>query len=361
MLRVGLIGLGGVAERIHLPAISQVAGIELVGACEPDNSRREEIGKRFKIRSLYPDALSLLDQEKPDMVIIGSPPDTHHNLSLKALERGTHVFCEKPFVSNVSEADQVIEASQKSGRLVVVNNQYRFMEIYRVTQQMLEKREFGRLFLIQCWQQMFHPPYKEKNWRTGLIQSTLFEFGTHALDLLCFFFGALPTSINAHIIHPRQEIEADVVVAVTLRFPDEGLATMVFNRISHAPERYFEMRLDCFDASIRISLGGVARASLDWSKALGRPISRLSFVKGGEARLEKGGRSKIIAKEPEMAFASATAKNLSKFVKMIEAGEKSTVAAEHARELIRLVFAGYESAKTGETIRLQERRSEYFV
>jgi hypothetical protein len=127
---------------------------------------------------------------------------------------------------------------------------------------------------------------------------------------------------------------------------------MVLNRISHAPERYFEMRVDCAAASLRLSLGGVARASLDWSKALGRPAARMSFVKGGEARVEAGGRSRVIAREPNMAFASATAANLLQFTKRIAAGDLDQAPLLHARELIRVVEAGYESARLGQTVRL---------
>ena len=130
--------------------------------------------------------------------------------------------------------------------------------------------------LIQGWQQMFPPPAFEKNWRASLLQSTLFEFGTHALDLICFFFEALPTSIVTIITYPRSEVAADVVVVCTLTFPGQRAASLVMNRVSHAPERYLEMRVDCHDASIRISLGGVARLAFDWSKPLGRQSGRQS-------------------------------------------------------------------------------------
>jgi predicted dehydrogenase len=349
-LRVALIGLGGVAERIHLPALAGLPQCELVGACEIDPDRRARMAAQFKIPATYPDAERLLAEQPADLAIVGTPPVSHRDLCLLSFERGCHVFCEKPFVSDVQEADEVLAAAKGAGRAIAVNNQYRFMRIYEDAKTRLEAGEFGRLFLLQSWQQMMHPPSKEKNWRAHLVQSTLYEFGTHALDLICYFFGALPLTISAQIPHPRPDIEADVVVLVTLRFPGERVATMVLNRISQAPERYLEMRLDCERASLRLSLGGVARASLDWSKAAGRPILRTSFVRGGEARVEANGRSRVIAQERDKAFASATARNLDAFTRAIQSGADTTGAAWHARELIRLVFAGYESARTGRTV-----------
>ncbi len=350
MLKVGLIGLGSVAERIHLPAIATVTEISLVAACDPDTSRQNLMKTRFQIPQVYADAETLLAKERPDLVIIGTPPQLHKDLCLLALDKGAHVFCEKPFVNSLAQADEIIEKADKAARLVAVNNQYRYMNMYRIPQEQMARGDFGQPFLIQCWQQMFHPPYKEKNWRADLVQSTLFEFGTHAFDLLCFFFGAFPLSISVQTPRSRPDIAADVVVVGTLRFPNEAMATIVFNRISHATERYFEMRVDCHEASLRISLGGVAKASLDWSRVLGRPIVRYGLVKGGLAVLEKGGYSKVIASERQSAFASATAANLRGFVNKIQAGEKDNISVRQARELIRLVFAGYESAQKGEAI-----------
>jgi predicted dehydrogenase len=298
----------------------------------------------------------LLTKEKPDLVIIATPPDSHRDLCLLALAHGAHVFCEKPFVREVAEADEVIAAAERRGLTVSVNNEYRFLKIYRLTQERLASEAYGKPLLIQCWQQMFHPPSQERNWRARLTEYTLYEFGTHPLDLMCFFFGALPLSITAHTPHPRPEIAADVIVQGTLRFPGERLATLLCNRISHAPARYLEMRVDCEKASLRLSLGGVARAALEWSRTLGRPTARFSLVKGGEVRVEAGGRSQVIVKERAEGRAAATALHLGELCGAIKNGTASNSQARHARELIRIVRAGYESARTGETVRLQ--RSE---
>ncbi len=353
MINLAVIGLGNVAERIHLPAIARIPGIHVASACEVDAERRSRVGAAFGIANLYPTATELFARERPDLVVVGTPPDCHLEHCLLALQHGAHVFCEKPFVEAVAQADQIVEAAARADRLVAVNNQYRFMAMYRESRRRVAEGEFGQPFLIQAWEQMYHPPSKEKNWRAALVQSTLFEFGTHALDLICFFFDALPDAITVLTPHPRPDIAADVVVTVMLRFPGERAATMVLNRISHAPERYFEMRVDCERASLRLSLGGVARATLDWSKALGRPTGRVSFVKGGEARVEAGGRSRVIATEPQMAFASATGRNFRQFLEQVQAGSRDQAALLHARELIRLVEAGYESARRGETVHLR--------
>ncbi len=348
--KAGLIGLGGVADRIHLPAIQNLPDVDLCGACDIDPARRSEMQKKWKIENCFADAQEMLEHCKPDFVIIGTPPDSHRDMCLLALRYGAHLFCEKPFVSSVYEASEVIATAEDVQRAVAVNNQYRYMETYRQTAKKIKQGEFGRLYLAQCWQQMYHPPSFERNWRAKLPQYILLEFGTHALDLLCYFFDAYPESIFAQIPRPLPDSQSEVTAIVTLTFPAERVATLVFNRISHAPERYFEMRLDCMDASIRISLGGVARASMDWSPALGRPTFRASLVKGGEARVEKAGKSSVIARDRRDAFASATALHLREFLSNLAAGNISTAPARHAKRLLEIVFAAYRSAETGTAI-----------
>ncbi len=310
---------------------------------------------KFNIPAVYADPQTLIEKEQPDLVIIGTPPDSHKDLCLLALNNGAHVLCEKPFALTVADADEIIAAAEKNARLLAINTQYRYMTVYRNVQARLQQGEFGRLFFLQCWQQMFHPPTFEKiKWRADLKQSTLYEFGAHALDLISFFFDALPTAVSGVIPRARPEYDSDVLVQLTLHFPEDRLATVALNRVSHAPERYLEMRLDCEEASLRLSLGGVARASVSMARYRGKtqPSVRLSFVKGGEARAEVGGKSTLIAQEPNSAFASATAVHLRDCLVEMKKRTPSLDRARHAREILRLVFAGYEAAQTCSVVKL---------
>jgi predicted dehydrogenase len=350
--RVALIGLGDAAIRIHLPALQTIPSVRLVGACEPDAARRDTAGRRFGIPALYADAEELLRATAPDLVVIATPPATHYALAQLAIAHGAHVFCEKPFVTTMGEADAIIEAADRRQRLVAVNHEYRFMRVYRTAREHIERGEFGPPLLIQAWQQMFHPPSEESNWRAGLVESTMREFGTHALDLICYLFGGRPRSITAHMPRPRPEFAADLVVVCTMTFDEHRVASLVLNRISHAPMRYFEMRVDCRDASLRLSLGGVARLSLSWTAPPGRPTARASLVRGGEARVERAGRSRVLVRERRPAFASATAGHLRAFLARVERGDTDNAEARHARAIVGIIEAAYLSAREQRTIAL---------
>jgi predicted dehydrogenase len=356
MIRTAVLGLGNVAENIHLPACLSIPEIRIVAASDPRPERLVAIRDKFKIPALYEDSFELIHKEQPDLVIVGTPPDSHKQLTIASLEQGADVLCEKPFVLTMEEADEVIAAARAANRLVAVNTQYRYMNQYRTAAEKINAGEFGRLFFVQCWQQMFHPPiYEGLSWRAALKQSTLYEFGSHPLDLICFFMNAYPETITCHTPRVRSEFDSDVLVQMTLRFPQERIATLALNRVSNAPERYLEMRLDCEKASLRISLGGVAKAKLEVTRFMGKnmPIAQLSMVKGGELRVEANGSSKVVACEPKPAFAKATAANLRRMIEDRKLCKRPLSSAEHAREILRIIFAGYKSAQTGQTVELE--------
>ena len=351
--RIAVAGLGGVADRIHLPACRAVPEIEVVAAADPDSAVREKAAAKFGIAKTFSDTASMLADVRPDALIVGTPPSSHFEVCKMALENGVHVFCEKPFMTSVEQADDVIALAREKKLALRVNNQYRYMTYYSDAKRRIDAGEFGSAYSIAFWQQMFHPPSTETNWRNQLSRYVIYEFGTHPLDLACFFFNDLPLSVQAHTPRFHSEFAADVVVHMTVRFPGERIATFSFNRVSHAPEKYLESRIDCRDASLRISLGGVARLKVEWSREARRPVAKFGFVKGGQSIVERNGRSKTLLSSPKSEFASATAAHLRQFISDIREPAPPLNAAEHARDVLRAVFAAYESAESGETVWLR--------
>lgn len=358
--RVAVIGLGGAAERILLPAFALLPNVRIVAGCDIDAATRERARGRWKIPRIHADARVMLDEERPDVAVVATPPLSHGEFCLLALERGCHVFCEKPFMPSVEAADRVIAAAKTASRLVAVNNQYYQMPIYRSVKQLVDSGDVGRLYSIDVWQRMNLVPRDEGGWKAALQpRRVLYEFGTHALDLTCQFFGAYPTAVSARIPMVRPDVDADVFIVMRLDFPEERVASLGLNRVSHAPKKYLEMRLDCERASLRASLGGVASLELGWNSALRRPRVSWSLASGGEACVESAGRSRTLIRQPYSVFHQAAAAHFSQFLSAIRQGIEPTVSARHAREVLRAVFAGYSSAsKEGELVRLSENSVE---
>ncbi len=353
-LRAVVIGLGEGSERIMLPAIAAHPNVELVAACDLNLNMRQRAATKWHIPKVYDDPISMLAAEQPDITAIATPPLTHYDLSLLALKHNSHLYCEKPFMPSLPEADHVIDLAKQQGLCVGVNSQYYQMPIYRKAQEVLDSGDIGRVYHIDAWQQMYLLPDDEGGWKAALQpRRVLFEFGTHAIDLICRFFNAYPEAITAKIAQVRADVNADVCINLRLDFAENRMANIMFNRMSYAPIRYFEMRLNCEKASVRTSFGGVARLDLGWNSEQKKPRFRFSFTKGGEVRLEKSGNSKHLLNQPNTAVGDGAIAQFSTFVTALAQEHTRLSYVSHAREVLRVLLAGYESAEQGgELIRL---------
>ena len=345
-LKTVLIGMGAGPEKILLPGLTSLHNINLVAACDANGETRDRVARNWDIPKAYGDAVEMLTVEKPDLVVLGTPPKTHYKLSHLALDHHAHLLCEKPFVATLAEADEILEKARQVDRYVGVNSQYYQMPIYRRIQAALEQNEVGRLFQIDAWQHMYLLPNEEGGWKSDLMpRRVLFEFGTHAIDLFCRFFSSDPEAVSARIAKARTDIDADVCINVRLDFPGDRVANIVFNRMSHSPMRYFEIRLNCENAALRASLGGRAHLKVGWNSQSRRPQSNLSLTRGGETRLERNGTSRLLAKQSDSAYGQAAARHIADFAQSIKDGSRQAFYMERSRKLLQILLAAYESAE----------------
>ena len=351
-MRVGVIGLGWAARGFHAPALRAIEGVELVGGA--DSSAEQRASWKASTRSpAFESFDELLDRARPELVVVATPPDSHAALCLAALDAGVHVFCEKPFVSTLDEADQVLAAADKADRRVAVNHEYREKPIFRALQQHIGAPDVGRLVFCQIWQLMDLAPWNEPvAWRAAMPNRTLFEGGVHLVDLMLSFFGEKPSAVYARHssgLEPGQE--ADAVHLVLLEFSDGRLAQITIDRLCRAGTRYVEIRADCEDASLRASHGG--RATMQIGKKRGeRAGIRVDFGAGGLAWLERGLSRKTLARSPREDAMLATRALAEKIFAAIKDGREPPSSAREARDSLEVIEAAYRSAETGRRIEL---------
>ncbi len=126
-LRVGLIGLGEVAQIVHLPIIEALATrYELVAVCDISPSLLDHVGNRYGVEKRYDDALEMIRTETLDCVFVLNSDEYHAECVVAALDHGVHVLVEKPMCLSPREADQIIAARDRSGKVVMVAYMRRF-------------------------------------------------------------------------------------------------------------------------------------------------------------------------------------------------------------------------------------------
>jgi predicted dehydrogenase len=349
-VRVYVIGLGNAGTTLHLPALASLPGIEVAGVFDLDQDRCRAAGDSFGARAF--DRFEDLLADRPDVVVVGTPPDTHAEYTVRSLEAGAHVICEKPFVASLAEADQVIAAARAAGRQVALNHQFREMPIFRALRDQVGRPEVGELVFAQVWQNMDLPPWAEPGWRGRLLQRTLFEAGVHLVDFLMALFREQPTAVSATMSTCGvRDDKTDAVALTTLEFSRGRLAHVVQNRLCRGETQYFEVRAEGTEASLRASFGGRARVSAGLFRSK-RPHLRLEYGVSGLAWRERGTKRTLLARNPTDPGMIATRRMFALALDAFERGTAPPVSAENARDVLEVIVASYHAAETGRRIAL---------
>jgi predicted dehydrogenase len=351
-MRIGLVGLGWAARGFHLPALRRIESAEPIGGFDASEEQRTS-WQRDTGLPVFESVDALLERGRPDVVVVGTPPDSHAELCLRALGAGAHVICEKPFVSTLEEADRVLEAAAAAERQVGVNHEFREKPIFKAVIDEIGSERSGRLVFCQIWQLMDLAPWNEPvAWRAAMPNRTLFEGGVHLVDLLLALFGEPPEAVyarhSAGIDPPRQ---ADAIHLVTLEFPGNRLAQITIDRLCPAGTRYVEVRADCERTSLRASHGGRALLRLGAKRAQKTGI-RLDYAPGGMAWLEREMDRTVLARNPRDDGVYGTAKLFEQQLAAFAEGREPPSSGREARTALAVIEAAYRSAETGERVAL---------
>jgi D-apiose dehydrogenase len=353
MTSVALIGLGAVVRNLHMPACSELSSkVRVVAGCDPDPAARRYAREKWRLPQIFEDPREMLEKTKPDVVIVCTPPRLHREHVLLALEHGCHVFCEKPLAEDLAQADDVIQAADKAGRLVAVNNQFPYMNIHLAAKKQIGSPQFGALLYLHAWHTMRPTERTEAGWRGTLSRRLCFEFGVHVFELARFFFEDNPARLLAHMPNPGGTANCDVVNVISLEFADGRGASIILDRLSRGPQRYLDLRLHGEAGAIHTSIGGQLRFAAGAHLRERRPFVEFVFVKGGRAVLQNGERSKVIGKDGINPFADATARHFGAFIEAVQKGGVPPGNARDNRNTLALVMAAYDSAASGKWVEM---------
>jgi myo-inositol 2-dehydrogenase/D-chiro-inositol 1-dehydrogenase len=252
IVRLGIVGCGGVTRSLHLPALRRVAGIEVSALADTDGAALERAGEQAGVSRRYADYRELMASEDVGAVAVCVPPRLHAEVALAALAAGKHVFIEKPPALGLEECDLMLERAAGRAELkVMVGFNLRWHRLLRAAKEAVGRGELGPVKLART---VFTNGGRLRDdfagWR--LDQSSgggaLFELGVHHFDLLRFLFGREVTEVYAS---SEAEGAAAIVLAqleggvqVASAFAD-GLAE------NHEIEIYGELgrlRVSCYRA-----------------------------------------------------------------------------------------------------------------
>lgn len=220
MVRVGLVGLGKMGLS-HQAILGAHKDVEFAAICDTTGYILDVL-HRFTGVETYNDYNAMLDKAKLDAVLIATPPDSHVFMVEKALERGLHVFCEKPFALDPAQGLRLAEQAEAAGLVNQVGYHYRFVGSFMHLKHLVDAGAIGKVHHIQG---EAHGPVvlrsKTATWRSakGGGGGSLYDYASHVVDLVNFVFGR-PDFVAGAVMKPVFSSQVDDEVYATLGYAD---------------------------------------------------------------------------------------------------------------------------------------------
>jgi predicted dehydrogenase len=139
-VKAALIGAGQIARQ-HLACLKSLPPVELAAICDLSAATAEAGAERYGIRAWFTDHRAMLEEIRPDVVHITTPPTSHFRLAMDSLDAGAHVIVEKPATSTLAELETLVRRAKEAGRHLIEDYNYVFN---RAPQQILERIESGQ-------------------------------------------------------------------------------------------------------------------------------------------------------------------------------------------------------------------------
>jgi predicted dehydrogenase len=219
-VKVGVIGLGWVAQVVHLPALFKIPEVEVAAVCDLDRSKATLVGEKFGIRRRYTNVDQMLANEGLNAVIVATSTDAHREATLAALRAGADVMVEKPIARRYAEAVEMADAAREAKRKLMVGMNHRFRPDTMLLKTFLEAKEIGKVFYIKCgW---LRKRSSDSAWATQKEKSgggVFVDLGIPMLDLAFWLMGYPEVRrVSASNYHNKtKSVEDTSLVNITMK------------------------------------------------------------------------------------------------------------------------------------------------
>lgn len=287
-IKIGVIGTG-FARKVQIPSFLECAGAEIVSVASHHLENAEATAKEFDIPHFTDDWQDTVSLEDVDLICVTTPPETHFEMTLRALEVGKNVLCEKPMAMNAREARTMTETAKAENVLALIDHELRFQNGRQKAYKMLRDGEIGKVR---------HAKYNFRNASRGSANlpwtwwsdknaggGALGAIGSHCIDSFLWFLGTEISQVfcqlQTHIKERKNEktgemteVTSDDEANLFFRFADGALTADATGIISISMVEYpnYQNIIEFFgsEGSLRVGFLGeieIAKAGeSDWRK-----------------------------------------------------------------------------------------------
>lgn len=352
-LRIGIIGCGGIARWAHVPYHCKESRIEIVAVCDIIPEKAEAFQKEFfNDAAVIVDYRELLARDDIDAVDICTPNYLHSEIAIAAFAAGKHVMCEKPDAIDPEKALAMKTASEKAGKVLMVMRNNRFSDVSQYAKRFIDAGRMGEIYAGRCgWQRRRGIPGRG-GWFTTKAQSgggPLIDLGVHLIDLSIWLMGS-----------PRP---VAVTGATYCQFANEDdLSDSVHSQFGVAVKGgTFDVE-DLAMGMIRFDNGAVLQIEFSWAsnvKAENRFVelrgtkAGMTWLNGESVEMHTEENGALVDIKPSGRLVDdGHGRNLKNFVDVILEGAEPCFKPQQGVDMIKILAAVYESARTGREVQL---------
>lgn len=254
-LNFAIIGCGRIAVR-HAEHIKNNGTLKAV--CDIEKSRADVLGNEYSTK-VYHDIDELLKKEKVDVVSICTPNGLHAEHTIKSLQAGNHVLCEKPMAINVYDCGRMIQEAEKANKRLFIVKQNRFNPPVERVKKIIDEGKLGNIYSVQlnCFWNRNDEYYNNSDWKgtKKLDGGILFTQFSHFIDLLFWMIGDVKEIYAFHKNFSHQNIiEFEDTGVVVLKFFNGVLGTINYTINSYA--KNMEGSITIFSEKGTVKIGG---------------------------------------------------------------------------------------------------------
>lgn len=344
------------AKVFHIPLIQVTPAFTLHSIVQRTPKPNDDASLDHPSAKIYRSSDGMFADPSIDVIVISTTPDTHFSFTKAALENGKHVMVEKPFVPTAAEASQLIEISQKTGKLICVYQNRRWDTDFLTVRKLINDNVLGRIVEFETHFDRIKL-VKPETWKgtLGMDQAggVLYDLGTHIIDQAYILFG-MPKTVTAIFTNQRDDGEAEPD-SITVMLGYGAGKTLVTAKAGVMSIETSQLRY-----WVRGSKGSFKKFHLDCQedqlKAGMKPGDKGFGIESADA----SGTSTVLegAKPKTSVFPNVEPETYAMvyrgFVKAIDSGEDSEVpvTATSARDVLRILEAARQSASSQKTVRL---------
>ncbi len=221
----GIIGCGDVTEIKSGPAFNKVKNSSLVAVMRRDAEKAKDYARRHNVPKWYSDANNLINDPEVNAIYIATPPSSHEEYTMAALQAGKPVYVEKPMSVNFASATNMMNAANERNMKLSVAHYRREQPLFKKIKQLLADKAIGNVRFVKL--DYYRRPLSKEDlsipksaWRVdaAIAGGGLFhDLAPHQLDLMCYFFGEVEKAFG-FATNQAGMYNADDIVAGNILF-----------------------------------------------------------------------------------------------------------------------------------------------